>query len=73
MEKYPVEFAIISSNSKVYEPDIVYITANTPDDTIKQVKKEIESRIGKYYTYKVKISIQNEEEQFSLFLKILIR
>jgi hypothetical protein len=67
MEKYPVEFTIISPNSEVYEPDIVYITANTPDAAIKQVKKEIESRMGKYYTYKVKISIQNEEEQLSLF------
>ncbi|PFS32654.1 DUF493 family protein [Bacillus thuringiensis] len=67
MEKYPVEFTIISPNSEVYEPDIVYITANTPDIAIKQVEKEIESRMGKYYTYKVKISIQNEEEQLSLF------
>lgn len=67
MEKYPVEFIIISPNSEVYEPDIVYITANTPDSAIKQVEKEIESRMGKYYKYKVKISIQNEEEQLSLF------
>ncbi len=67
MEKYPVEFTIISPNCEVYEPDIVYITANTPDAAIKQVEKEIESRMGKYYTYKVKINIQNEEEQLSLF------
>ncbi|HFJ9350277.1 hypothetical protein [Bacillus cereus] len=67
MEKYPVEFTIKSPNGEVYEPDIVYITANTPDAAIEQVEKEIESRMGKYYTYKVKISIQNEEKQLSLF------
>ncbi|HDW3057971.1 hypothetical protein [Bacillus thuringiensis] len=67
MEKYPVEFTIKSPNGEVYEPDIVYITANTPDAAIEQVEKEIESRMGKYYTYKVKISIQNEEKQLTLF------
>lgn len=67
MEKYPVEFTIISPNSEEYEPDIVYITANTPDAAIKQVENEIKNRMGNHYTYKVKIGIQNEEEQLSLF------
>ncbi|MGH1049382.1 hypothetical protein [Bacillus mycoides] len=49
------------------EPDIVYITANTPDAAIQQVENEIKNRMGKYYTYKVKISMQNEEEQLALF------
>lgn len=67
MEKYPIEFTIISPNGEVYEPNIVYITANTPDAAIQQVENEIVNRMGKYYTYKVKISISNEEEQLSLF------
>ncbi|MDY7519230.1 hypothetical protein P4V74_30075 [Bacillus thuringiensis] len=67
MEKYPIEFTIISPNGEVYEPDVVYITANTPDAAIKQVENEIKNRMGKHYTYKVKISISNEEEQLSLF------
>ncbi|KXY46874.1 hypothetical protein MHB70_30085 [Bacillus sp. FSL M7-1020] len=67
MEKYPIEFTITSPNGEVYQPDIVYITANTPDVAIQQVENEIENRMGKYYTYKVKICMQNEEEQLSLF------
>ncbi|PEU10660.1 MULTISPECIES: hypothetical protein [unclassified Bacillus (in: firmicutes)] len=67
MEKFPVEFTIISPNSEVYEPGIVYITANTPDAAIQQVENEIESRMGKHYTYKVKISIPTDDEQLSLF------
>ncbi|MGH0944835.1 hypothetical protein ACQVTS_27250 [Bacillus mycoides] len=67
MEKYPVEFTIISPNSEVYEPDIVYITANTPDAAIKQVENEIENSMGNHYTYKVKISIPTNDEQLSLF------
>ncbi|MGG3043108.1 hypothetical protein ABEO76_07965 [Bacillus anthracis] len=67
MEKYPVEFTIISPNGEVYEPDVVYITANTLDAAIKQMENEIKNRMGKHYTYKVKISIQNEEEQLSFF------
>ncbi|ARJ25851.1 hypothetical protein B7492_32985 (plasmid) [Bacillus mycoides] len=67
MEKYPIEYTIISPNGEVYEPNIVYITANTPDAAIQQVENEIVNRMGKYYIYKVKISISNEEEQLSLF------
>jgi hypothetical protein len=67
MEKYPIEFTITSPNGDVYRPDIVYITANTPDAAIQQVENEIENRMGKYYTFNVKISMQNEEEQLALF------
>lgn len=67
MGKYPIEFTIISPNGEVYEPDIVYITAITPDAAIKQVENEIEHRMGKYYTYRVKMSKPIEDEQLSLF------
>ncbi|OOR00610.1 hypothetical protein BW900_31245 [Bacillus mycoides] len=62
-----IEFTITSPNGEVYRPDIVYITANTPDAARQQVENEVENRMGKYYTYKVKISMQNEEEQLALF------
>ncbi|OUB31539.1 hypothetical protein BK708_08035 [Bacillus thuringiensis serovar yunnanensis] len=67
MEKYPVEFTIISPNGEVYEPDLVYITANTPIDAIQQVENEIEHRMGKYCSYRVKINVPTEDEQLSLF------
>ncbi|HFK1786282.1 TPA: hypothetical protein ACGXP4_005513 [Bacillus cereus] len=67
MEKYPIEFTIISPNGEVYEPNVVYITANKPDVAIQQVENEIKNRMGNHYTYKVEISTQNEEEQLSLF------
>lgn len=67
MEKYPVEFTIISPNGEVYEPDLVYITASTPDAAIQQVESEIEHRMGKYYSYRVKINVSTEDEQLSLF------
>ncbi|MBG9539426.1 hypothetical protein ABE42_15225 [Bacillus thuringiensis] len=61
MGKYPIEFTIISPNGEVYEPAI------TPDAAIKQVENEIEHRMGKYYTYRVKMSKPIEDEQLSLF------
>ncbi|EOO24787.1 hypothetical protein IIU_06607 [Bacillus cereus VD133] len=67
MEKYPVEFTIISPNGEVYESDLVYITASTPDAAIQQVESEIEHRMGKYYSYRVKINMPSDDEQLSLF------
>ncbi|EPC8411485.1 MULTISPECIES: hypothetical protein [Bacillus] len=67
VEKYPVEFTIISPNGEVYEPDLVYVTANTPNDAIQQVESEIEHRMGKYYKYRVTINVLSEDEQLSLF------
>ncbi|EJR90780.1 hypothetical protein IKE_05637 [Bacillus cereus VD196] len=67
MEKYPVKFTIISPNGEVYEPNLVYVTANSPDAAIQQVENEIENRMGKHYKYKVKISMSTNNEQLSLF------
>lgn len=67
MEKYPIEFTIISPNGEVYRPDTIYITANTPDAAIEQVENEIANRMGKHYTYIVKICIPTDDEQLSLF------
>ncbi|PEP88913.1 hypothetical protein [Bacillus toyonensis] len=67
MEKYPVEFTIISPNGEVYKPDIVYVSEKSPEDAVKQVENEIKQRMGKWYTYKVEVVMPNKEEQLSLF------
>ncbi|MED3541729.1 hypothetical protein ABEX53_29635 [Bacillus toyonensis] len=67
MEKYPIEFTITSPNGELYRSNIIYITASTPDAAIQQVENEIKHRMGKYYTYRVKISIPSDDEQLSLF------